>query len=308
MNFGVQYYRAPFPDAKHWESDFKKIRESGFNTVQLWISWGWVEATPDRFVYDDYDRLVELAAKHRLGVVLSTIAEIQPNWIHRLVPGSEMVDNFGHKVVSSARGEHHFGITPGGCTDHPGVWERMARFIETTGRRYAGLDHLRGWDIWNELRWNVNADALVCFCPHTLAAYRCWLEKRFGSLEGLNEAWKRRYACWEDVMPGKLPDRPYTELMSFQHFLTCRADEHARRRYGVMRAVDPVHLITAHGACPSALYSGDPGTYPVDRGNDWFLADALDGIGCSSFPQWFDVDDADFGLRIDMVKIGRAHV
>ena len=302
MNFGVQYYRAPFPDAKHWESDFKKIRESGFNTVQLWISWGWVEATPDRFVYDDYDRLVELAAKHRLGVVLSTIAEIQPNWIHRLVPGSEMVDNFGHKVVSSARGEHHFGITPGGCTDHPGVWERMARFIETTGRRYAGLDHLRGWDIWNELRWNVNADALVCFCPHTLAAYRCWLEKRFGSLEGLNEAWKRRYACWEDVMPGKLPDRPYTELMSFQHFLTCRADEHARRRYGVMRAVDPVHLITAHGACPSALYSGDPGTYPVDRGNDWFLADALDGIGCSSFPQWFDVDDADFGLRIDMVK------
>ena len=69
-----------------------------------------------------------------------------------------------------------------------------------------------------------------------------------------------------------------------------------------MRAVDPVHLITAHGACPSALYSGDPGTYPVDRGNDWFLADALDGIGCSSFPQWFDVDDADFGLRIDMVK------
>ena len=38
MNFGVQYYRAPFPDAKHWESDFKKIRESGFNTVQLWIS------------------------------------------------------------------------------------------------------------------------------------------------------------------------------------------------------------------------------------------------------------------------------
>lgn len=302
MNFGVQYYRAPFPDAKHWESDFKKIRESGFNTVQLWISWGWVEATPDRFVYDDYDRLVELAAKHRLGVVLSTIAEIQPNWIHRLVPGSEMVDNFGHKVVSSARGEHHFGITPGGCTDHPGVWERMARFIETTGRRYAGLDHLRGWDIWNELRWNVNADALVCFCPHTLAAYRCWLEKRFGSLEGLNEAWKRRYACWEDVMPGKLPDRPYTELMSFQHFLTCRADEHARRRYGVMRAVDPVHLITAHGACPSALYSGDSGTYPVDRGNDWFLADALDGIGCSSFPQWFDVDDADFGLRIDMVK------
>ena len=52
MNLGVQYYRAPFPDAKYWEEDFRRIRESGLNTVQLWISWGWVEATPDRFVYD----------------------------------------------------------------------------------------------------------------------------------------------------------------------------------------------------------------------------------------------------------------
>ena len=46
MNLGVQYYRAPFPDEKYWEEDFRKIRESGLNTVQLWISWGWVEATP----------------------------------------------------------------------------------------------------------------------------------------------------------------------------------------------------------------------------------------------------------------------
>ena len=247
MNLGVQYYRAPFPDSRHWEEDFKKIRQSGLNTVQLWVSWGWVEATPDQFVYDDYDRLVELAAKHHLGVVLSTIAEIQPNWIHRVIPGSEMIDHLGHKVISSARCEHHFGITPGGCTDNPQVWERMAQFIENTGRRYAGLDHLRGWDIWNELRWNVQADAIVCFCPHTLAAFRRWLETQFGSLDGLNEAWKRRYVSWEDVMPGKLPDRPYTELMAFQHFITCRANEHAIKRYQLMKAIDHTHPVTATG-------------------------------------------------------------
>ena len=119
MNLGVQYYRAPFPDAKYWEEDFRRIRESGLNTVQLWISWGWVEATPDRFVYDDYDRLVELAGKHHLGLVLSTIAEIQPNWIHRVIPGCELVDNRGNRIRSVARCEHHFGLTPGGCTDHP---------------------------------------------------------------------------------------------------------------------------------------------------------------------------------------------
>src|SRR5574344_2125811 len=299
MNLGVQYYRAPFTDPKHWEDDFRKIRSSGLNTVQLWVSWGWVEATPDKFVYDDYDRLIELAAKNGLGVILSTIAEIQPNWIHRVIPGSEMIDHMGNKVVSRARCEHHFGITPGGCTDHPAVWERMCRFIQETGRRYRNAENLRGWDIWNELRWNVQADNLAGFCPHTLQKYRRGREAKFGSLEGLNDAWKRRYVSWEDVMPGKLPDRPYTELMSFQEFLTRRADEHAKLRYDAMRKVDKHHVITAHGAAPSELYSGGELLYPIDRGNDWNLASALDGIGCSSFPQWENIDDADFGIRID---------
>ncbi|WP_052362286.1 beta-galactosidase [Geminisphaera colitermitum] len=302
MTLGTHYYRAPFPQSGYWENDFKKIRESGLNTVQIWVSWGWAEATPDKFCWDDYDRLVELAAKHKLGVILSTIAEVQPNWIHRVIPGSELVDNFGRKVISCARCEHHFGLTPGGCTDHPEVWTRMARFIRETGRRYASLHHLRGWDIWNELRWNVHADGLVCYCSHTLAAFRKWLEQRFGSLDGLNAAWKRRYASWDDVQPGKLPDRVYTEMMAFQHFLTCRADTHAAARYDVMREVDRTHVITAHGARPTALYGGDAATFALDRGNDWNLAGKLDGVGCSSFPTWGNIDDADFGLRIDMVK------
>ena len=38
------------------------------------------------------------------------------------------------------------------------------------------------------------------------------------------------------------------------------------------------------------------------RGNDWHFADVLDGVGCSSFPKWFHIDDADFGLRIEFVR------
>jgi beta-galactosidase len=35
MNLGVQYYCAPFPEQKYWDDDFKKIRDSELNTVQL---------------------------------------------------------------------------------------------------------------------------------------------------------------------------------------------------------------------------------------------------------------------------------
>lgn len=300
IHLGAQYYRAPFPDSRYWEDDLRRMKDAGLNTVQLWVLWAWVEAKPGRFVFDDYDRLVELAGKQELQVVLSTIAEIQPYWIHREVPDSEMVTNMGIKVVSSNRGECHFGLTPGGCTDHPGVWTRMRAFLEAVGRRYAPIQHLAGWDSWNELRWNVHADGVVCYCPHTVQAYRDWLDRRHGGLDGLNAAWKRRYGQWDDVLPGKVAGRPYTEMMAWERFLTWRACEHGKARYEVLKGIDARHLVTLHGGAPTPEYGGVGGT--LAQGNDWSFADVLDGIGCSSFPKWFHSDDAEFGMRIEFVR------
>jgi beta-galactosidase len=304
MNLGVQYYRPPFPEDKYWEKDFARIRQSGFNTVQLWVVWGWVEPKPNHFVFDDYDRLMEIAEQNGLGVILSTIAEIQPYWIHREVPGSEMVNHMGQKVVSSNRSECHFGITPGGCIDNPGVWEHMKRFFTEVVSRYRSAPNLRGWDAWNELRWNVQADGLVCYCEYTLQSFRKWLSDKYGGLEGLNKAWKRRYGSLDEVMPGKLPGRPYTEMMTFERFLTWRANRHAKARYEVIKALDKDHPITVHAASPCVLWPGSIRNYDhaLNRGNDWFFADDLDGIGCSSFPRWSNMDDADFVMRLEFVK------
>ncbi|HHE71137.1 MAG TPA: hypothetical protein ENL34_02495, partial [Chloroflexi bacterium] len=271
IHLGTQYYRPPFPNRRYWEEDIRRMADAGLNTIQLWVVWAWVEAKPGQFVFDDYDELVALADKHGLQVVLSTIAAIHPYWIHRIVPGSEMVDNFGHKVVSSNRGECHFGLTPGGCFDHPGVWERMRQFLETTARHYHTAPNLFGWDAWNELRWNVQADGLVCYCDYTLNRFRAWLDQKYGGLEGLNQAWERRYTSWEDVLPGKMPNRPYTEMMAFEEFISWRSVQHAYARYEVLRAVDEEHPITVHGAQPTVLHGSD--SYPLatalHRGNDW---------------------------------------
>lgn len=302
MNLGTQYYRPPFPDSRYWEKDLRAMRAAGLDTVQLWMIWAWVEPVPGRFCFDDYDRLVELSGKAGLNLVLSTIAEIQPYWIHREEPGSEMITNAGHKVVSSNRSECHFGITPGGCTDHPGVWERMAGFLSETAIRYRTIAHLRGWDAWNELRWNINADGPVCYCPHTLKAFRTWLEEKYGSLDGLNRSWKRRYGGWDEVLPGKTTHGPYTEMMAFQNFLTARASRHAAARYRVIKGIDPDHAVTVHGDRPSPLYFGGGHETALNRGNDWEFVDVLDGVGCSSFPKWFRMDDADFGVRVECVK------
>lgn len=299
LHIGPQYYRPPFPNSRFWEKDICRIRETGFNTLQLWVLWSWVEAKPGTFEFGDYDRLVELAGANGLEVVLSVIPELQPLWIHRVVPGSELLDSRGHKVPSSNRNECHFGVTPGGCTDHPEVWSRMAAFIEAVVTRYRTLPHLHGWDIWNELRWNVQAGDLVCYCPHTLAAFREWLSDQFGDLEGLNRTWQRRYASWDDVMPGLATGRPFTESLAYARFITWRCAEHARKRYAIFHRLDGKHPATVHGDSPSFLKGGGTTASPLDRGNDWDYAERVDGIGCSSFPLWGLTDPPDFAQRIE---------
>lgn len=307
IQIGAQYYRPPFPVQKFWENDLKQMKDSGLDTVQLWLVWGWIESKKGTFKFDDYDKLIDIADKVGLSVVLSTSAELHPYWIHDAVPNSEMIDHVGNKVISGNRCENHFGLTPGGCFDHPKVWNYMKRFLEKTTLHYRNIPHLAGWDAWNELRWHINSNNLVCFCDHTISKWQDWLKKRFGTLANLNKIWMRRYNSWQEVLPGRVHDKTYTELMEWQYFRTQNCNEHARKRYDAIKALDPKHDVTVHGAIPCPLSGGGypshhEAQYALDRGNDWDLADHLDGIGCSSFPKWFGIDEAGFGTRIDYIK------
>jgi beta-galactosidase len=303
INLGPQYYRPPFPVSTYWQDDVAKIKDAGFNCLQLWVMWSWVEAKPGKFNYDDYDRIIDCAEANGLKVVLSTIAEVHPYWIHRVVPDCELVTNRGQKVVSENRNECHNGLSPGGCFDHPEVWKRMSGFIRETAAHYQGRKNLAGWDAWNELRWNVGADGPVCYCRHTVKRYREWLEERFGSLDGLNREWLRRYDSWEDVMPGKNTKGPYTSSMSFAHFLTWRSNRHAADRYKIIKALHPDRAVTVHGSIPCMKHVGWEGGFDqaLNRGNDWFIADELDGIGCSNFPAWANMRNADFTVGMEMI-------
>jgi len=301
MILGVQYYRPPFPEKRYWKDDLSLIRDSGLNTLQLWACWGWIEPEPGIFKFDDYDELIVEARKRGLGVIISTIAEIQPFWIHRLIPDSYMIDHLGNRVISSLRNECNVGLTPGGCSDNPQVLELMANFLKTIAKRYREEKNLLGWDCWNETRWAVQADGYVCYCPHTIKLFREWLKENYKDLEGLNKAWKRRYCQWGDVFPGKLPGRPYTEMMEFLRFLTWRATQHMRFRYQAIKSQDKKHVITAHCGQPAIMSVGGGFEQTLCRGNDWHLADQLDGFGSSHFPLVGKFDETTLGMRIEAI-------
>ena len=302
MILGTQYYRPPFPRGELWRRDLEAIVEAGLDTVQLWACWGWIEPEPGNFRFDDYDELVTLASAVGLRVVISTIAEIQPFWIHRELPGKHLVDHMGHAVRSSPRRECNVGLTPGACFDYPEVRALMSRFLETIGRRYAISDTLLAWDCWNETRWAVQGDGYVCHCDATVQSFRGWLASRYGDLVGLGDAWQRRYASWEDVLPGKQPGRPYTDLVEFEAFLSFRSAAHAAFRAECLHRSDPNHPVFAHCGKPAVYSSGMDYEQAVSRGNDFDLAEALDGFGCSHFPVWESISTTELGTRIEATR------
>lgn len=302
MLLGTQYYRAPFPERRFWKEDLAGMVDAGLNAVQLWACWGWIEAEPGNYRFDDYDELIDEAAKVGLQVVVSTIAEIQPFWIHREIPDSNMVDHMGHMVRSSLRRECNVGLTPGGCFDHPEVSQRLRLFLNAIAKRYSSSNTVTAWDCWNETRWAVHSDGYVCYCEHTLTAFREWLESRYGDLSALGDAWHRRYTNWADVMPGKCPGRPYTDTVEFEAFLTWRSARHAAFRAEAIRQVDGNHPVFAHCGKPAVFSSGMDFEQAVSRGNDFDLAEVLDGFGCSHFPAWEGYSTTELGTRIEAIR------
>ncbi len=300
MFLATQYYRPPFPEKRFWADDISRMRDAGLDAVQLWAIWGWIESEPGLFRYDDYDELVSLADQKGLGVILSTIAEIHPFWIHRLVPDGRLVDHTGRAVESMTRGECNVGLTPGGCFDHPRVAEMMRRFLTDIASHYAGASNLLAWDCWNETRWCVHASGHVCYCPSTLAEFRRWLDMRHGGLDGLNRAWRRRYTSWDDVYPNRMFHGTFVDVIEFLRFLADRAAAHTRFRYEAISSANSEHFISAHCGQPAIQNTGYGWEQTLCRGVDWDLADELDGFGCSHFPLWGKgIDEAGFGVRVE---------
>lgn len=80
--FGSQYYRAPTPEPQCWEMDLRKMRQMGMNSVKFWIQWRWSHRLNDRFIFEDVDRLMDLALENGLQVTLNTIFDIAPHWLY----------------------------------------------------------------------------------------------------------------------------------------------------------------------------------------------------------------------------------
>ncbi len=247
--FGTQYYRAPSPAPEEWEKDLAEIARLGFTMVKFWVQWRWNHPEENRFMFDDIDRLMDLAHRNRLRVMLNTIVDVAPAWIYATYPDASMVTLDGRSVGPQTQPHRQIGGL-GLCFNHEPAIAEMMRFIRETVRRYAGHPALAMWNVGSEPELTSsmaemrlyasdasNMGDMLCYCPRCTKAFRAWLEKRYGSIEALNQRWNRNY---ESFAAAEIPRtrNTFNDLIDWRMFFVDLIGKNVGRRFAVAEEED----------------------------------------------------------------------
>jgi beta-galactosidase len=247
--FGTQYYRAPSPPPSEWERDLARIAGLGLNTVKFWAQWRWNNPSEGSYLFDDIDRLMDLAQANGLRVMLNTIVDVAPAWVYRKFPDASMRTLDGRSVGPQTQPHRQIGGL-GVCFNHPGVMEHLFTFLKTTIRRYSGHPALEIWNVASEPELTSsmaemrlyaedarNIRDMLCYCDNCRAAFRTFLSAKYGTIGALNTSWNRNYASFDDAeVP--LTRNTFNDMIDWRMFFVHTLGEHVRRRFEVARSED----------------------------------------------------------------------
>ncbi len=263
----------PGPRAKRelWRRDVQAIQKLGFNAIRCWMDWATGEPAERQYRFDTLEVLLEIAEQEGLKLVLQVYMDAAPDWVGRKYPDSLFISAGGQAMKPES--------APGYCFDHPGVRKAMLDFYAALAERARRSPAFIGWDLWSEphvINWATATylpNAEFCFCPHTVARYRTWLQAKYGSLDALNEAWYRRFNSWDEVEPNRLSTiLSYTDYIDWRNFIMVKLGEDLHARYETVKRIAPDRVATSHAAGPSMFGSplsgdGSPDDFIMARQN-----------------------------------------
>lgn len=274
--FGAVYFRKSNPPREDWARDYAVAAEDGLNIFRHWFMWAAIERAPGRYDWADYDRQMDLAAKHGIRTIVAELSHTVPDWAMRKFAHARTLRRDGTPLpsimgVSSATGG--FAGNNGGAgaltTNCPEVKEAAGAFLTALATRYRDHPAMLGYDVWNETNYAADVD----YNPYTKAAFRDWLKAKYGDLDTLAETWHRYgHAEWDDVEP-PVQVGPYPECLDWLAFKRENYYGQMQWRIDTIRAVDPKNLIAAHGVASAIPDMAAKGC------DDWLAASKVEVFG-----------------------------
>jgi beta-galactosidase len=253
-----------------WNDDMRLMKLAHCNAMTVGIfSWVHLEPEEGRFTFDWLDRVMDLLSEQGAGAVLATPSAAPPAWMSRKYP--EILK------VGSDRVRRLHGNRVNTCLTSPMYREKCREMASRLAERYKDHPALLVWHLFNEFGGD-------CHCDLCQAAFRSWLQCKFGTLAALNGAywtafWGHDFTDWEQIQS---PGRPYGEeavnglTLDWQRFVTDQTVDFMKNEGDVLRAITPDIPRTTNFM----------GTYPGL--NYWKFLPELEVVSWDSYPTYHD--------------------
>ena len=230
-----------------WPEDVRLMREAGVDLVAINI-FGWAQLEPrsGEFDFTGLDTIIELLHAGGIRINLGTGTSSPPPWLTTRHP--EM-------LPETDDGTRRF---PGGrqawCPSSPVFRDRAFALVQRVAERYGRHPAVALWHVSNELGCH-NA---LCYCDTSAAAFRRWLEHRYGTIGALNAAWgtsfwSQAYSDWAEVLTPRrtLSSRNPGQVLDFHRFSSDELLEYYRGERDIIRRHSSVpvttnFMVTAH--------------------------------------------------------------
>ena len=158
-----------------WDEDVRLMQKASVNIATLPV-FGWVSLQPaeDVWTFDWLDTVIDKLWAGGISVCLATATASQPAWLDAKYPD---VPTTGRDGVKRKHGNRHSF-----CPNSPNFRRLSTQLVRRLAERYGEHPALQIWHVGNEYGG-------TCYCDQCGAAFRHWLEHRYGSLEEVNRRW-----------------------------------------------------------------------------------------------------------------------
>lgn len=272
LGFGGDYNPEQWPVSVRLE-DLELMQEAGVNFLSVGIfSWALLEPVEGQYDFGWLDEVLDNLAGIGVKVALATATAAPPAWLVRKHP--EILPVTADGTVLGPGSRRHY-------TPSSAVYRRYATGItRVLAERYKDHPALALWHVDNELGCHTSE----FYGEEDAAAFRRWLERRYGTIGALNASWgtafwSQNYASFEEILPPSVAPSTLNpgQQLDFQRFNSWALMDYYRELVAVLREVTPRIPCTTNLMASSATKSMDYFNWAKDLdviANDHYLVAA----------------------------------
>ena len=192
LTMGTCYYPEHW-DESLWLSDLQRMKAAGISVIRIGeFAWNKFEPLEGQFTFDFFDRFLDLCHGQGMKVIFGTPTATPPAWLTHKYP--EVLNAFIDGTLMRHGLRRHYNY------NSPKYRELCARIVTVIAQHLGHHPAIVGWQIDNEL----NCECCDFYSEADNAAFRVFLEEKYGSLDGLNKAWgtvfwNQDYTSWQQV-------------------------------------------------------------------------------------------------------------